>query len=62
MSLKLNFEDVAKIYCSVLRKCPDCGDIMTPLGDLGIDPYHKCFRCGKVVPFQSSEKTQEAES
>lgn len=61
MSITLDVMDVAKIYCSILIKCPKCGKIMTPLGDLGMDPYHHCFDCGISIPFDEvPNSSQEA--
>ena len=53
--IKLKIDEVAKVYCSIIETCPDCGEPMTPLGDLGMDPYHFCFRCGIKIPFRTSE-------
>lgn len=50
--IKLDIKEVLKIYCDILRRCPKCNEVMYPLGDLGMEPYHYCFDCKLSIPMR----------
>lgn len=51
----LDKKEVYLAYCSILRRCPQCGEIMIPLGDVGMEPYHHCFDCNLSIPMKEAE-------
>ena len=40
--MKKDLENVLNRYKSILKPCPKCGELMTPLGDSNVDPTNYC--------------------
>ena len=55
--LKINIDRVLERYDSILKPCPKCGELMTPLGDPPEEPYLWCFDCRISQPLEG-EKSQ----
>lgn len=54
-NLNLDLGEVLGLYASVLRKCPDCGKPMIPLGDPPDEPQHYCPDCKTSYSMDNKE-------
>lgn len=43
--IKIDVNSVLERYTNILKPCPECGEMMTPLGDPPMEPYFYCFKC-----------------